>query len=198
MEITKLAVMILVGGMIGYITNKIAIKMLFRPINPKKIVFFTIQGVFPKNKDQMAVSLADTIEKELLNTDTILDQLLNEENTSKLKEVLIEKIASKIQNAIPPMAKMFLGDNVDQLIQKFIDKDGDQLFNELIAMLKEKGKDAIDIRSLVKERIDTLDFVEFERIIFGLMNRELRHIEVIGLVLGSLIGLIQYFITTFI
>lgn len=195
MEISRLLIMVAVGGLIGYITNKIAIKMLFRPINPKKILFFTIQGVFPKNKDQMAISLADTIEKELLNTDTILDQLLSEENTLKMKEVLIEKIGSKIQDAIPPMAKMFLGDNVDQLIKKFIDKDGDKLFDELITMLKEKGKDAVDIRSLVKQRIDTLDFVEFERIIFGLMNRELRHIEVIGLILGSIIGLIQYFLT---
>ena len=39
--------------------------------------------------------------------------------------------------------------------------------------------------------------LEFEKIIFGLMNQELKHIEIIGLILGSFIGMIQYVVTIF-
>lgn len=198
MDILRLVLLVVIGGLIGYITNKVAIKMLFRPINPVRILGFTFQGVFPKRKDQMAISLAETIETELLNPEVILDELLTEEFVSSIKEDLKKTLIQKIQNIIPPMAKMFLGDNVDELIKKFIEKDGDTIFTDLIQKVKEQGKDQIDIHKLVKNKIDELDFEEFEKIIFGLMNRELRHIEVIGLVLGSIIGLVQYVVTIFI
>lgn len=198
MVLLKLLLMVMIGGMIGYITNKVAIKMLFRPINPVKILFFTFQGVFPKRKNQMAISLAETIEQELLSTDTIMEKLLSEDSIFVMKEKLIITITEKITEAVPPMAKMFLGDNIDKMIENFIEKDGDKMFDDLIEKLKEQGKEQLDIKSLVKDRIDQLDFVQFEKIIFGLMNKELRHIEVIGLVLGSIIGLVQYFITIWI
>lgn len=195
MDIYRLLIMVVIGGLIGYITNKVAIKMLFRPVNPVKILFFTFQGVFPKRKDEMAKSLANTIEQELLNTDTIIAKLLTEDNIAKMKEYLKESIASKINDVVPPMAKMFLGDGIETMIQSFIDKDGDKIFDDIIEKLKEQAKDQLDIYEIVKDRIDQLDFVEFEKIIFGLMNRELRHIEVIGLILGSIIGLLQFFVT---
>ena len=195
MDILRLLLMVIIGGLIGYITNKVAIKMLFRPVNPVRILFFTFQGVFPKRKDEMARSLADTIEKELLSTDTIIAKLLNEENISKMKEYLKTTLASKIADVVPPMAKMFLGDGIETMINNFIEKDGDQMIDDIISKLKEQADEQLDIYEMVKERIDALDFVEFEKIIFGLMNRELRHIEVIGLILGSIIGLIQYFVT---
>ncbi len=194
-ELIKFLIMVLIGGLIGYITNKVAIKMLFRPVNPVKILFFTFQGVFPKRKDEMAKSLADTIEKELLSSETIIDKLLNEETISKMKEYLKETLAKKIVDVVPPMAKMLLGDSIETMLDNFIDKDGDEIIDDIISKLTEQANEQLDIYEIVKERIDALDFVEFEKIIFGLMNRELRHIEVIGLILGSIIGAIQYLVT---
>ena len=76
-DIIRLLLLIAIGGFIGYITNKIAIKMLFRPVNPVKLGFITVQGVFPKRKDQMAISLADTIEQELLSKPKSKFELVN-------------------------------------------------------------------------------------------------------------------------
>ena len=49
----------------------------------------------------------------------------------------------------------------------------------------------------MKEKIDALDFEEFEEILFGLMKKELKHVEIIGLFLGGLIGFIQYLVSYF-
>lgn len=194
-NIIRFTMLVLIGGIIGYVTNKVAIKMLFRPINPIRIGPFVLQGVFPKRKDKMAESLAQTIEKELLNKDQIIQQILEginlDEMKSEIKTILIKRIAT----AIPPMAKMFLGDNLESMIASFIDKEGSNLFDDILEKIKGQAMDGIDIHGLVKKRIDALDFVEFEKIIFGLMNKELRHIEIIGLFLGMIIGAIQYFVT---
>ena len=83
----RLLIMIIIGGFIGWITNKVAIKLLFRPVNPVKILFFKFQGVFPKRKDEMAISLADTIETELLSKEVIFSKILNQDNLDEIKSV---------------------------------------------------------------------------------------------------------------
>ena len=72
---------------------------------------------------------------------------------------------------------------------------GDKIFGDILEKIKGQAVSGLDIRGLVKKRIDELDFVAFEKIIFGLMNKELRHIEIIGLFLGMMIGAVQYFVT---
>jgi len=198
MEILRFLLMVLIGGLIGWITNKVAIKMLFRPVNPVKILIFTFQGVFPKRKEQMSISLADTIESELLSKEVILDKILNSENLDETKKKIIEALTQKIIELIPSYVKMFLGDSIDLKIKEFVDKEGDVLFVEMIDKFKDIGLENLNIREIVKERIDSLDFIEFEKIIFGLMNKELKYIEVIGLFLGAIIGFIQYLVTVFI
>lgn len=193
-NLIQFVLMVLIGGLIGYITNKVAIKMLFRPINPIKIGPFTLQGVFPKRKDEMAVSLADTIEEELLSKDDLINQMLEGIDLEETKEQIKKSIVETVSANIPPMAKMFVL-NLDELVGGFIDSQGDELFNDILDKVKDKAKEGMDIRSLVKKRIDELDFVEFEKIVFGLMNRELRHIEVIGLFLGMIIGAVQFLVT---
>jgi len=196
--VIRLSLMIIIGGFIGWITNKVAIKLLFRPVNPIKILFFKFQGVFPKRKDEMAISLADTIETELLSKEVIFSKIINEENLKDIKSNLKETLKVKISEIIPSMVKMFMGDGVDKMISDFIDKDGEKLFDEMIEEFQKTGLEKLNIREIVKERIDELDFIEFEKIIFGLMSKELKHIEIIGLFLGALIGILQFLIVIFI
>ena len=197
-ELIRFILLVAIGGVIGYVANRVAIKMLFRPVNPVKILFFTFQGVFPKRKDQMAISLADVIEQELLSKEVIIDKLFSEEKLDKLKVIVKENLAVKIAEMIPAMVKMFLGSNPDQMIKDLVDKQGDEILDSLIADFKEKGLDDLNIRDIVKERIDSLDFVEFEKLIFGLMSKELRFVEVIGLFLGMFIGALQFVVTLFV
>lgn len=197
MEIVKFLIMVSIGGLIGWLTNKVAIKMLFRPVNPKKILFFTFQGVFPKRKNKMAISLADTIEKELLSKEVILDKILNKDNLDDIKKQIMDTLLEALIEKIPSMVRMFLGSNVDQMAADFLDKEGDKIFDDLVDKFKEVGLENLNIREIVIDRINELDFIEFEKIIFGLMNKELKHIEIIGLILGSLIGMIQYVVTYF-
>lgn len=71
-----------VGAVIGGITNSIAIKMLFRPINPVKIGQVTLPftpGVIPKERERIASKVGEVISHELLNEDVLRSWLLKEE-----------------------------------------------------------------------------------------------------------------------
>ena len=78
----------LVGGLIGYITNGIAIKMLFRPLRPLylfgKRVPFT-QGIIPKERDRIAHSVGEVVARELINQETLKENLLSQEMYTKIE-----------------------------------------------------------------------------------------------------------------
>lgn len=191
----RFILLVLIGGLIGWLTNKVAIKMLFRPINPHKVLGITFQGVFPRRKDKIAMSLADIIEQELLSKEVIMSKILSEDKIASIKERLKKVIVDKLSEAIPSVIAMFIGGDTRSFIEKYIDKHGDEIFSQMLDEFQNIGLENLDIYGIVKEKIDSLDFVEFEKIIFGLMNKELRFVEVVGLFLGALIGAVQYLIT---
>ena len=64
----------LVGAVIGYITNDIAIRMLFRPRTAKYIFGYKIPftpGLIPKEKSRIASSIGDAISKNLMNREVL-------------------------------------------------------------------------------------------------------------------------------
>ncbi len=81
----------LVGGVIGYITNSIAIKMLFRPLKPvylcgKKLPF--TPGMIPKEQARIAKTVGEVVGKELINEETLKAHLLSQDMVVKLEKVV--------------------------------------------------------------------------------------------------------------
>ncbi|MBQ1273932.1 MAG: DUF445 family protein [Cellulosilyticum sp.] len=79
----------LVGAVIGGITNSIAIKMLFRPLNPIKIGSYTLPftpGVIPKEKVRIAHKVGQVVSEELLNEEVLRQWLLKEEVYKQIEE----------------------------------------------------------------------------------------------------------------
>ncbi len=77
------------GALIGYITNRIAIQMLFRPRASKHIFRVHIPltpGIIPKSRDELALNMGQLVARELLSPDTIRAQLDNMELRASLKQ----------------------------------------------------------------------------------------------------------------
>jgi hypothetical protein len=65
---------IVVGAAIGYVTNDIAIKMLFRPLKEKRILGMRVPftpGILPKNRHKLALSIGNTVSSQLLNAEVL-------------------------------------------------------------------------------------------------------------------------------
>ena len=74
-NIIRILILAIIGGLIGYITNVIAIKLIFRPINPIKIPIFNIEivGMIPKRKSEIAKNIGEIISEQFLSIDEIID-----------------------------------------------------------------------------------------------------------------------------
>lgn len=90
----------LVGGIIGYITNDLAIRMLFRPRKALYIGRFHIPftpGLIPSQQGRIAQSIGDVISSQLLNEDTLRQTLLSEGTVDMLR--------SKVRTALRVLSK---------------------------------------------------------------------------------------------
>ncbi len=78
----------LIGAVIGYITNDIAIRMLFRPRTAKYIFGFKVPftpGLIPKEKSRIAASIGDAISKNLMNREVLEKTLLSADMLDKIR-----------------------------------------------------------------------------------------------------------------
>lgn len=91
----------LIGAVIGYITNWLAIKMLFRP--HRKITIFNIKvpftpGLIPKERTRIAKSVGESIGRHLLTKETIVKSLCSENMNDKLNSWVKNKIGSIVKS----------------------------------------------------------------------------------------------------
>lgn len=91
----KYLVPVIVGAIIGYITNWLAIKMLFRPYYEKEFLGVHVPftpGLIPKEKARIARSVGETVGSYLLSPEIIMESISNGENNDKIKRWVEYKI----------------------------------------------------------------------------------------------------------
>lgn len=91
----------LLGGVIGYITNDIAIRMLFRPHKAKYVFGIHIPftpGIIPKEKGRIAEAVGGVISENLMNNEVLERYLLSEDMIGKIRSAAEEFIATQQRN----------------------------------------------------------------------------------------------------
>lgn len=182
----------LVGGVIGWVTNILAIKLMFRPINPIKIpiINFEIVGLIPKRKNEIAKNIGEVVAKELLSIDDIINSAITEDDKimfSQLVKNKIRKLVAEKMDFVPAPFRMMAQAPIDNIIEQEVDGALKEIEGEVIDHIKNR----VDIEKLVAEKINDLDLQELERIIVSVAKKELKHIEVLGFILGVAIGIVQ-------
>lgn len=197
-KLMTILILTVVGGLIGWITNILAIKLLFRPITPIRIpvLNFEILGLIPKRKKEIATNIGEVISNELLSMDDILEQALNNSNGENFNSYIIEKIKTIINeklNVIPMPFRMMASPYIDEILNNEVPS----ALSEITADLLIKAKENVNIQAIVEEKINELDLEKLEDIIIKVAKKELKHIEILGLVLGSIIGVLQGILVIF-
>lgn len=197
----KLVIMVIISAVIGWITNWVAIKMLFRPHNEINLGLFKIQGLIPKRRAEIGTGIADVIQNELISIKDVIANIDREEFSKRLNDliddVLEKNLKTKVKEKFPVM-QMFFSDkmakDVSNTIKGIVMENQEKIF-EIFSNYAEEN---IDFSTIIKDKISNFSLDKLEEIINGLAKKELKHIEVIGAILGAFIGLVQYFITLFV
>ncbi len=174
-----------IGGIIGWSTNKLAIWMLFNPKKERRVFGIRIPftpGLIPRDQIRIARSLGRLVEEKLIDSQEIHDRITRETVSGKIEELMdraVEKNMGKFYFLIPETAmchvKKLMAPKISSLVR-----------DELLGFI-----DLVNFRELVEERVTNFPLAELEEAIRGVVKRHLTHITILGGVLGVMIGLVQ-------
>lgn len=187
----------LIGAFIGWITNWLAIKMLFRPRQPVKILGFTFQGIFPKNKPRIANKLGQIVQRDLINFTDIKDRLKDPDALKNFEDEIAQRVDMTIRERIErsPILDVIVPDQLISNVHKtIVEEIGKNLPNVIDTSLT-KIEQKLDIHQLVKNKVEAFSDEKLENLLLDITSKEFTFIEIIGGVLGLLIGVIQLLIS---
>jgi len=187
----NLVLLPLVGAFIGWITNLLAVKLLFRPYKPYRFLGRTFQGVLPKRRYDLARSIGQTLEKELLSLDDILRYLREREVPERVVVLLREAVRQAVLERVPGWVPVAVKRPLAEALSDLVGERLPFLVSWLVDSLGETLKEEVSLARLVEEKLNAFPLEDLERIVFEVAAREIRHIELMGAVLGFLIGFIQ-------
>lgn len=193
----KLLLIVGIGAGIGWVTNYVAIKMLFRPYKEINLGLFKIQGLLPKRKHEIGESIAEVIQTELVSLQEILKSLdgekLEKEMSAVIDRILEEKLQSEITRNFPMLA-MFLSSDMLEKIKGIIKNSILENKDNIVEMFSNYLKENVDFKGIIIKNVDAFSLEKLEEVTYTLAAREFKHIEVIGAILGAIIGFVQFII----
>ena len=194
----QLLIMIFISATIGWITNWVAIKMLFRPHKEISFGLFKIQGLIPKRRAEIGSGIANIIQNELISVKDVISNIDREEFSKRLDssidKVLEKNLKAKVKEKFPVLQMFFtdrMAKDVSNTIKDIIMENQEKIF-EIFSNYAEEN---INFEVIISDKISNFSLDKLEKIITLLAKKELKHIEVIGAILGGLIGVAQYLIT---
>jgi uncharacterized membrane protein YheB (UPF0754 family) len=181
-----------IGGVIGYVTNWIAVKMIFRPIRPVSVLGIRVQGLVGKRQRELAQSIGRVVGGHLLSHEDVVEAFGKLDFDKILGQVLESGLAPKIAQlrALPLIGGFLTQERVEDIKRSLIQGVLDR--REIVLNhLEDAVENGLDIAAVVERKVSEFSVETMERLILEVARRELRAIEILGGVLGVVIGIGQ-------
>jgi uncharacterized membrane protein YheB (UPF0754 family) len=188
-----------VGGLlVGYLTNWIALTIIFEPKQPRKFFGFTIQGMFLKRQKEVSRVYSEIIQAKLINSENITKAILHGGGSAQLLELIELHVNDAIERYIsiaqPYFALGVGSENYFKMksmaVQRIFD-DSDKF----LGYVHEYANSALNIADDLCEKMQSLTPEEFEGVLRPAYKQDEWKLIVVGAILGMLAGFAQlYFI----
>ena len=186
----------LVGGIVGLVTNWLAIQMIFRPQEPRRYLgLIRYQGLFPMRQDEIAADYAQVCADEIVTPRNLIGMLTEGKGGRRLVDLITGILREKYDDQVRllrgrPLSKILLEPTLDRIRETVVDEvmaAAPRARPELESYLATK----LDVAETIRGRLQNLSKPEFERILRGIFEEDLLTLVLLGGVLGAAIGLIQ-------
>jgi uncharacterized membrane protein YheB (UPF0754 family) len=180
------------GALIGYVTNWLAVKMIFRPIRPVSVLGLRVQGLIGRRQRELAESIGRVVGDHLVGHQDVVKSLAGVDFDQLLGDVVDTAIEPRIKDMqrLPFVGGLFTDERIGGLRRAL--KAGVVAQREaILEKLESAVENKLDVQGLVTDKIAAFPVEKVESLVLAVASRELRAIELLGAVLGALIGVLQ-------
>ncbi len=189
------------GLIVGYLTNVLALKLIFEPLEPINILgVYKFQGLFLKRQKEVAREYAKVVTQKILPTEAMTEYLVRGPAASKLALIINREVNNLVDNVVEDMAgasrpiftlvagkRMEIAKNIVMF----------HFMRELPIVVKqteEYAETALDLENTLAERMGDLSFREFEEFLRPVFQEDEWILILVGAILGMCAGILQFVI----
>jgi uncharacterized membrane protein YheB (UPF0754 family) len=185
-----------VGGLVvGYLTNFLALKLIFRPVHPVKIGPIVIQGLFMKRQDEVSKEYAKILATELLTSEQIFGFIVRTNGMEALAELCRKHVKNIVDTTTGSTRKLILKLAVGNSKYEKMKALAAEMFvhtlpSSITTMFGYADK-SLQIEETLENNLKSLSKLEFEDVLHPIFQEDEHILILVGALLGAVAGFIQ-------
>ena len=172
--------------------------MLFHPKQPRRILGITFHGIFPKRQKKFAEKLGKMISEEFLSFEDIEGKIASPKNLQKLMPTVEVHVDNFLRNKLSdelPFISLFIGDRTIRSLKNIFMQELETLFPQLMKSYAGHLQEELDLEKIVTDKVSSFSTDKLEDILYQIMSKEFRFVEILGGIIGFIIGILQVLLT---
>jgi uncharacterized membrane protein YheB (UPF0754 family) len=184
------------GFAVGWVTNWMALKVIFQPLEPINICGYMLQGIFLKRQTEVSAVFARVVCVEILHIKAIWTAIFNGRLSKNFYAMLRAHtlvFTDKLLAEIEPLSIAAMGSDKylqmkEDIAQKVLDK-----IPSVIDVSYEYTQQALDMETTIRTKMAELPAAEFEGVLHPAFEEDEIQLIALGGLLGAIVGVIQLF-----
>ncbi len=182
------------GVVVGYLTNWLALKLIFEPVEPRKVGGVTFHGLFLRRQEEIAEVYCRLVTREVLTLRNFVEHMLDGPRGDRTRAMIdrhVQPIVDEAFGVVRPLARQVVGR-----------RDYDQMKSELSAQAIEMSLDPLDdpvfseerarmVEETMKARMLDMSSEEFSNLLRPAFQEDELTLILVGAALGGLAGAAQ-------
>jgi uncharacterized membrane protein YheB (UPF0754 family) len=190
-------IMPIFGFSTGWITDFVALNMLFRPREPKKFLGITVHGRMHMRREEIGPAYGDLIAREILTPRNMLEAMLTGPKSDKLLAMVDREVRKTIDEQtglLRPLVMLAMGGRKYQELKAGAVERVLQAVPEQAESMFAYTEEALNIRGTIAAKMSKLPPEKFENILRPAFKEDEKYAIAVGAILGGIIGEVQAFL----
>lgn len=186
-----------VGGfVVGFLTNWIAINLIFRPLRPRRILFWKVQGLFLKRQPEISEVWARLVAEELITVEKVADAMIDGRHGDRTRAIIQKHLRPLLDNSVVMKltAQVTVGMTGYTNLKKAMNQKAVVATHDVFSDPAFNRERAPVVAQALAEQMKALGPEEFQDILRPAFREEELQLMLVGGVLGLLAGAIQFLV----
>jgi len=182
------------GFLVGWATNWLALNLIFRPLSPRKVIGFKVQGLFLKRQEEVSEAFCRIVTEEVLTVYKVAHAMLYGPSGARTQAIVqkhFEEVVDEVVGLLKPFTQLALGPEAFAELKSDAGLKAIQISTETLSDPMFNHERAAKVQALMAERMKALPSHEFQDLLRPCFQEDEIKLIIIGGILGAMAGLAQ-------
>lgn len=180
------------GIIVGYITNWLAVNMIFRPLEEKRYLFFKWQGLFINRKTALVKELSKMVAKNVLSSQNIIKKIMMGNARGRITLIIrmaVSQALDRMTGVVKPIITSTLNSDTLDMVKHEITLE--LTSEEATQCIEDYVEEALNVEQIMVDKFAGLNSAEFEKLLRPIFHDDEPALIWVGAVLGGVLGFLQ-------